>query len=584
MRASLFVPLFVPFILLAACGEIPKAGTQDKAPLHAFWRTQPDYEIVEQDLEPGAQIKLINKETGMPRLIEREPSRLRSKTEDLGLENADLISIAEQAVHEMFPEAEFELSDIDRGFTFDYVSFKQTHKGYPIIGAELTLRITKGGDWVASTSNVYDPKNLPSFNFKSRPINLPASILAGSEIISERSVIYPRKENNQFKFYPAHEFQISNTFQRTGFILWIHEETGETLGAFNPGHGAGEKQFYGGIVPNQIGDKELLVPFPSVELEINSIPHWADFLGRFNFTEFLGLEAFVRLQNPYIKVVNNRGRDNGGIIKITEDFLNEGPHILLDDASSLEERNIYFWIMKAREYLETELNYYKMDYQILAMARDGIKLDQAYFNPIFRIAGQPVLGFGEGYTVFYNTALSRDIILHEYGHAVTVEIYGLKNTYEFMAMNEAFSDYFAAAITNDPLIAEGMLLDPKREYLRRLDNEMIYPKDFKGTSFHEDGQMFSGALWQLRQNLGAKLADQMIHEARLSKAATIVEFYAALLMLDKAMSDDTSEWTTSPRRALIRAAFRKHGLNSQTKFIPPAQEILTLPWSSCWKD
>jgi len=82
------------------------------------------------------------------------------------------------------------------------------------------------------------------------------------------------------------------------------------------------------------------------------------------------------------------------------------------------------------------------------------------------------------------------------GHAVTHDIYGLKATYEFSAMNEAFSDYLAAAITNDPLIADGAMQN--EEFMRRLDNDMVWPKSALGISFNRDGQLFSGALWNMR--------------------------------------------------------------------------------------
>jgi hypothetical protein len=144
------------------------------------------------------------------------------------------------------------------------------------------------------------------------------------------------------------------------------------------------------------------------------------------------------------------------------------------------------------------------------------------------------------------------------------------------------SDYFAAEITNDPTIGQGALLPAfiqrrGTEYLRTVENNFSYPKDYLGNSFHDDGQMFSGALWNLRKSLGADLADKMIHEARLAQAKSIREFLIELLKIDES-KDDHNPFTASKNERAIWKAFSSHGLNSNTHFIEGKKEDLTIPW------
>jgi zinc metalloprotease ZmpB len=48
--------------------------------------------------------------------------------------------------------------------------------------------------------------------------------------------------------------------------------------------------------------------------------------------------------------------------------------------------------------------------------------------------------------------------------------------------------------------------------LRRVDTNLVYPKDLNG-DVHDDGQIWSRALWDIRQALGHTIADTVILDA-----------------------------------------------------------------------
>jgi MYXO-CTERM domain-containing protein len=77
------------------------------------------------------------------------------------------------------------------------------------------------------------------------------------------------------------------------------------------------------------------------------------------------------------------------------------------------------------------------------------------------------------------------------------------------AMNEGLADYFAAAISGDPSMAEYAIteFDSSAKFMRNLDNTGACPAMITG-QVHFDSTLFSGGLWSVR----AKLADDATRE------------------------------------------------------------------------
>lgn len=118
------------------------------------------------------------------------------------------------------------------------------------------------------------------------------------------------------------------------------------------------------------------------------------------------------------------------------------------------------------------------------------------------------LWFGQGPSRDY--AYDGDVVYHELVHAVvdatlklgawTLDAHGIIDAPG--AMNEAIADYFAAAITGDPAIGEYAAADlgDGAGSIRRLDNQDKCPNALVG-EVHFDSTLFSGALWQARSSL-----------------------------------------------------------------------------------
>ncbi len=149
-----------------------------------------------------------------------------------------------------------------------------------------------------------------------------------------------------------------------------------------------------------------------------------------------------------------------------------------------------------------------------------------------------------------NFSFDASVIYHEYTHAMVgatrlqgtfVDEQGLNSLPG--ALNEAYADYFAATQTGEPTVGLYALNDLAvsdfcgfteedaaiENYARDLRAERRCPDDLV-SEVHADSEIFSSALWAMRQELGAQVADTIV-------------LYAALELTDKSDFDAAAELT-----------------------------------------
>ncbi|MET7539922.1 M4 family metallopeptidase [Streptomyces sp. NPDC005507] len=165
-------------------------------------------------------------------------------------------------------------------------------------------------------------------------------------------------------------------------------------------------------------------------------------------------------------------------------------------------------------------------YSLVGVTANGQPYDNAFWD------GSKMV-YGKGGGDFRTFSADTDVVGHEMTHAVTQHTANLVYAGQSGAMNEAISDYFGNAIDleangqsmDDPdsgLLGEDLCtpLSPRECALRDLNDGHTTAKDFIGTSYrgdnggvHLNSTIFSGALWDMRQDLGAELADQIVYRA-----------------------------------------------------------------------
>ena len=186
-----------------------------------------------------------------------------------------------------------------------------------------------------------------------------------------------------------------------------------------------------------------------------------------------------------------------------------------------EQVMAYYWITEAQKYLQS------LGFGVTRRGIDNqpqrIRINQLGYDNSFE-TDHPTLEvrFGKGGV---DDAEDAEVILHEYGHAIHSSQNFSFASEEAGAISEGFGDYWAVTVSDVVSKALGV---PEREplpcvadwdatsytsgpvhCLRRVDLNLHYPADLNG-EVHHDGQIWSRALWDIRNALGNRKADTII--------------------------------------------------------------------------
>ena len=206
-------------------------------------------------------------------------------------------------------------------------------------------------------------------------------------------------------------------------------------------------------------------------------------------------------------------------------FSSTNTFIYTRDDDRFEQVMAYYWVTEAQNYIQG-LGF-GSTYAPINMESQDIRINQWGIDNSYSWDKHDVLRFGKGGV---DDAEDAEVILHEYGHAIQdaqVTPFGFGLSVEAGAIGEGFGDYFAVTVSNvvaptaDPACVADWdsvsYTSGTPHCLRRVDRDLHYPEDLNG-SVHHDGQIWSRALWDIRNALGHTMADTVILQAQFSFA------------------------------------------------------------------
>jgi hypothetical protein len=188
-----------------------------------------------------------------------------------------------------------------------------------------------------------------------------------------------------------------------------------------------------------------------------------------------------------------------------------------------EQVMAYYWATQAQLYIQ-RLGFGSTRLPVNAESQD-IRLNQyGVDNSFWTNHPKDEIRFGKGGV---DDAEDAEVILHEYGHAIQdSQVANFGTSPEGGAIGEGFGDYWALTVS-DTVAPNGFDLPCVADWdsvsytsgpthcLRRIDGNKHYPEDVTG-EVHADGEIWSRALWDIRNALGSKQADTIILEAQFS--------------------------------------------------------------------
>jgi hypothetical protein len=225
-----------------------------------------------------------------------------------------------------------------------------------------------------------------------------------------------------------------------------------------------------------------------------------------------------------------------------------------------EQVMAYYWVTEAQKYIQS-LGFGGTRRAINKESQD-VRINQWGQDNSFSWDKHDVLRFGKGGV---DDAEDAEVILHEYGHAIQdSQIATFGGSEEAGAIGEGFGDYWAVTVGNviaptpdAPCVADWDSVSYTSgvpHCLRRVDLNLHYPADLSG-GVHHDGQIWSRALWDIRNALGHVKADTIILEAQFAFASDTSMPAAAQATVATAQS----LYGKSTANA-VRAAFEARGI------------------------
>jgi len=210
-----------------------------------------------------------------------------------------------------------------------------------------------------------------------------------------------------------------------------------------------------------------------------------------------------------------------------------GPLAFSSDGSFLYDRHddrfeqvmAYYWITEAQRYIQS-LGF-GSTLRPVNMHPQKVRLNQYGVDNSFATDTKDELRFGKGGV---DDAEDAEVILHEYGHAMhfsqSPDFYASS---EAGSIGEGFADYWAVTVSDvisptpdEPCVADwdstSYTVDTPH-CLRRIDLDLHYPADLDG-EVHDDGRIWSRALWGIRRALGHVRADTLILQAQFDFPGT----------------------------------------------------------------
>jgi len=264
-----------------------------------------------------------------------------------------------------------------------------------------------------------------------------------------------------------------------------------------------------------------------------------------------GLDKTGRLDGPYVTTKKTKNR----VKRTSLDFL------FKNHQRAFKEVMVYYHIDSVQRYIQ-ELGFNNVVNKPIAVDIDGEKTDNSFY-----FSDSKSLQFGLGGV---DDAEDAEVIVHEYGHAIQDNIVpGFGNEAEARAMGEGLGDYLAAScFANNKPASFRPTFGTWDAYFkgsgtpkcwRRLDSKKKYPKDMEHEE-HEDGEIWSSCLWQIRTALGGKQTDKLViaHHFLLAPKATFADAAQALIITDKKLNKGANE-------KMIRDVFVQRGILPKAK-------------------
>ena len=461
--------------------------------------------------------------------------------------------IANAALFELEQDVtELEVQKVIRSLGASHVILRQVHKRHRVHRGYVTVHMDRAGRVYLAKNRSVPPRLLPE-EFEQRIDAGEAISRARRALPKPQRTARPRETGRLWfprddKLVPAWKVRLTRSGPREEWIVYLSALNGAILNKYDnlAASAQGRALVFDPNPVTALGDHALLIDAKRRERKPPPVAYREVVLQ--------GLDGKGTLAGDRVTTAPTRAPR---IRKADLEFL------LRSDERGFEEVMVYYHVDAALRYLE-QLGYEgtRAIFRDLVRADvNGTSEDNSWYSPVDRL-----LTFGTG---DIDDAEDAETILHELGHAIQDAICpDFGQSAEAAAMGEGFGDYFAASFfearkpqryRNTVMSWDGLLVGLDRgddpPCLRRVDSNLTY-KDFDATGDeHDNGQIWSAILWEVRGELGRETADRLILESHFQ-----LDGFTSMARGARAIVDADQNLGNGRHAGALRRIFRRRGI------------------------
>ena len=399
---------------------------------------------------------------------------------------------------------------------YQIIRSTQNHQGIEVLRSKIEMRL-KNGRLILFGLDVFDIQNLsvvpliqPEGVLQVTGQNLLGDMIS-NEVIGALKVL-PIEKDGEYTFHLVYEV-MTKTKNAIGipqhYLCYVDAHSGELLYRVNQVHHVHDENCT--HVPNPLpsplmvvdvnvgGSYYLTSPWdaavtgvlPNMQIAVNGTNYYTDVNGNVSIPAVGPVNAQFSLQGPWARVYT------GNTTPSFSATLNDGTNnVSFDTNSNIKERTAFRSVQDIHDHMKFWMpSFNGMDFQL------PTNID---------VAGGDCNAFYDGTSInFYDlangcnaTSNIPDIAYHEYGHGINDNYYQSLGSF-FMngAIGEAYADFWAISLTNNPILGSGFYID-NQDPIRRYDiDPKVYPMDLVG-EVHQDGEILMGAWWDTHLLMG----------------------------------------------------------------------------------
>jgi Zn-dependent metalloprotease len=407
-------------------------------------------------------------------------------------DNADLLQLRDGLI------------DIDEDATVEsplgtHVSFVQRQDGVRVFGAEIKVHFNREGRIVAlnNTSVPHLQVDTQPLISGQRALAVALATVAAADLEDSDAPEMPELIVFTGGDAPALAYRVVVPTVGPTLELFVNAKTGAVIG-----EPADINRYVNGT--GQVFKDNAVVATQNNNLVDSNDANSAVPTAAYSTVTLQGLNGNNRLDGQFASGSASRTRAAG----------TNNSFIFLRHSNAFSETMVYFHLDFAQRYIQS-LGFTNVNNRQQVFSVDRSTADNSSYSPSNRR-----ITYGTGGV---DDAEDGEVIIHEYGHSVQDnQVAGFGSTEEGGAMGEGFGDYLAATVNASltgnfqiVCIAEWDAVSYAAgvpHCLRRLDSTKHYPEDKDG-EVHDDGEMWSASLFQIRNALGAAAADKLILQA-----------------------------------------------------------------------